>query len=427
MYNDPRSHGLWEKTAPQPPATPALQGEAVADVVIVGGGFTGQSAALHLAEKGMDVVLLEAREIGFGGAGRNVGLINGGMWVMPRELPGVLGETYGERLLSLLGDAPLLVRELVEKHAIPCEIEKNGTLHCAVGEKGLAEIRERCEQWAARGAPVRLLDADETARHTGSTAYSGALFDTRAGTLQPLAYVRGLAATAQKAGARLHTASPVVSTERSGGKWVVKTPQGSVTANWIVVATEAYSTGPWQIVRDEQTYLPYFNFATRPLSDNLQKSILPNREGCWDTKEILSSFRMDKAGRLVFGSVGALRSTGAAIHRAWAKRSLKRLFPQLGETEFECEWYGQIGMTDNAVPRFHKFAENVVGFSGYNGRGIAPGTAFGKVIAQHILGDIAENDLPLSVTEPKAQAFRAVKEAYYEAGAQIAHFAGERF
>ncbi|NSL20545.1 NAD(P)/FAD-dependent oxidoreductase [Agrobacterium tumefaciens] len=427
MYNDPRSHGLWEKTAPQPPATPPLQGEAVADVVIVGGGFTGQSAALHLAEKGMDVVLLEAREIGFGGAGRNVGLINGGMWVMPRELPGVLGETYGERLLSLLGDAPLLVRELVEKHAIPCEIEKNGTLHCAVGEKGLAEIRERCEQWAARGAPVRLLDADETARHTGSTAYSGALFDTRAGTLQPLAYVRGLAATAQKAGARLHTASPVVSTERSGGKWVVKTPQGSVTANWIVVATEAYSTGPWQIVRDEQTYLPYFNFATRPLSDNLQKSILPNREGCWDTKEILSSFRMDKAGRLVFGSVGALRSTGAAIHRAWAKRSLKRLFPQLGETEFECEWYGKIGMTDNAVPRFHKFAENVVGFSGYNGRGIAPGTAFGKVIAQHILGDIAENDLPLPVTEPKAQAFRAVKEAYYEAGAQIAHFAGERF
>lgn len=115
MYNDPRSHGLWEKTAPQPPATPALQGEAVANVVIVGGGFTGQSAALHLAEKGMDVVLLEAREIGFGGAGRNVGLINGGMWVMPRELPGVLGETYGERLLSLLGDAPLLVRELVEK------------------------------------------------------------------------------------------------------------------------------------------------------------------------------------------------------------------------------------------------------------------------------------------------------------------------
>ena len=427
MYNDPRSHGLWEKTAPQPPVTPALQGDAVADVVVVGGGFTGQSAALHLAEGGLDVILLEAKEIGFGGAGRNVGLINGGMWVMPKELPDVLGETYGERLLDLLGDAPVLVRELVEKHGIPCEIEKNGTLHCAVGEKGLAEIRERCEQWSARGAPVRVLDADETASYIGSTAYSGALLDSRAGTIQPLAYVRGLAGAALKAGVRLHTASPVNETGRNGAKWVVKTPEGSVTAKWIVVATEAYSTGPWQIIREEQVYLPYFNFATRPLSDNLQKSILPGRQGCWDTKEILSSFRMDKAGRLVFGSVGALRGTGTAIHRAWAKRSLKRLFPQLGDTEFECEWYGQIGMTDNAVPRFHKFAENVIGFSGYNGRGIAPGTAFGKVIAQHILGEIAEADLPLPVTEPKAQALRAVKEAYYEAGAQIAHFAGERF
>lgn len=427
MYNDPRSHGLWEKTAPQRPVTPALQGESVADVVVVGGGFTGQSAALHLAEKGVDVVLLEAKEIGFGGAGRNVGLINGGMWVMPKELPGVLGSTYGERLLGLLGNAPLLVRELVERHDIACEIEKNGTLHCAVGEKGLAEIHERCAQWAARGAPVRVLDAEETARRIGSTAYSGALLDTRAGTIQPLAYVRGLAAAARKKGARLHTDSPVIATERSHGKWLVKTEQGSVTANWIVVATEAYSTGPWRIVRDEQTYLPYFNFATRPLGDNLRKSILPGCEGCWDTKEILSSFRMDKAGRLVFGSVGALRGTGAAIHRAWAKRSLKRLFPQLGDTEFEYEWYGKIGMTDNAVPRFHNFADNVIGFSGYNGRGIAPGTAFGKVLAQHILGEISEAEMPLPLTEPKAQALRAVKEAYYEAGAQIAHFAGERF
>ncbi|UXS02432.1 NAD(P)/FAD-dependent oxidoreductase [Agrobacterium tumefaciens] len=427
MYNNPRSHGLWEKTAPQPPATSSLMDTVHADVVIVGGGFTGQSAALHLAERGVNVVLLEAKQIGFGGAGRNVGLINGGMWVMPQELPGVLGPVYGERLLNLLGDAPLTVRNLIEKHDIACEMEKNGTLHCAVGEKGLAEIKARCEQWAARGAPVRVLDADETAKRIGSPAYSGALLDTRAGTLQPLAYVRGLAKAAAKAGARIFTESPVIATERDGNRWVVKTPQGAVSSDWIIVATEAYSTGPWKIVREEQVYLPYFNLATRPLSDNLQKSVLPNREGCWDTKEILSSFRMDKAGRLVFGSVGALRRTGTAIHRSWARRSLKRLFPQLADIEFECEWYGQIGMTDNALPRFHKFADKVVGFSGYNGRGIAPGTIFGRTIAHHVLGDLSEDDLPLPVTDPQAQPFRALKESYYEAGAQLAHFAGERF
>jgi glycine/D-amino acid oxidase-like deaminating enzyme len=427
MYNDPRSHGLWEKTAPQPPVTPALEGNLVVDVVIVGGGFTGLSAALHLAERGTKVALLEAKEIGFGGAGRNVGLINGGMWVMPKEIPGVLGPVYGERALDLLGGAPLLVRELVEKHEIECEIEKNGTLHCAVGEDGLKEIRQRAEQWSARGAPVRLLDAAETAARIGTNAYSGALLDTRAGTIQPLAYVRGLAHAAQKAGAILHTASPVLSTERNGSHWVVKTAKGSVSANWIIVATEAYSTGPWEIVRKEQVYLPYFNFATKPLDQNALKTILPGREGCWDTKEILSSFRMDKAGRLVFGSVGALRGTGLAVHRAWAVRSLKRMFPQIGNVEFECEWYGQIGMTDNALPRFHKFAENVVGFSGYNGRGIAPGTIFGKTIAAHVAGEISESDMPLPLTDPKEQSFRPIKQAYYELGAQVAHFAGERF
>lgn len=426
MYNDPRSHGLWEKTAPKPPATSSLEGDSTVDVVVVGGGFTGLSTALHLAERGIRVSVLEGKEIGFGGAGRNVGLINGGMWVMPKELPDVLGPVYGERLLSLLGNAPFLVRELIEKHQIECELEKNGTLHCAVGDKGLAEIRERCAQWAARGAPVRLLDAEETAQRVGSSAYSGALLDERAGTLQPLAYVRGLASAAIKAGATIHTSSPVIDYEQDGEGWRVKTASGSVRADWVVVATEAYSDGPWKIIREEQVYLPYFNAATKPLGDNLRKTILPNREGCWDTNEILSSFRMDKAGRLVFGSVGALRNTGATIHPAWAKRALKRLFPQLGDVEFECEWYGQIGMTDDSVPRFHKFAKNVVGFCGYNGRGIAPGTVFGKTLAAHVAGDVAEDALPLPVTSAKARSFRALREAYYEAGAQIAHFASER-
>ncbi|MDI7861872.1 FAD-binding oxidoreductase [Rhizobiaceae bacterium n13] len=427
MLNDPRSHGLWEKTAPLPPATAPLSGNVTADVVIVGGGFTGLSSALHLAETGTKVVLLEAVEIGFGGAGRNVGLINGGMWVMPNDIPGVLGPVHGERALELLGGAPLLVRELVERHRIDCEIQTNGTLHLAVGNEGLAEIKERHRQWAARGAPVQLLSAEETASRVGSSAYAGALFDPRAGTIQPLAYVRGLARAAVNAGVTLHTGSAVVGTERDGSGWKVRTANGAVSAKWIIVATDAYSTGPWEKVRTEQVHLPYFNFATVPLGDNIRKSILPNCEGCWDTKEILSSFRMDKAGRLIFGSVGALRNTGYAIHRAWAKRSLKRLFPQLGDIEFECAWYGKIGMTDDAVPRFHKFAENVVGFSGYNGRGIAPGTAFGKVLANHVLGGISEEDLPLPLTEPRDQSFRAVREAYYEAGAQIAHFATARF
>ncbi len=207
------------------------------------------------------------------------------------------------------------------------------------------------------------------------------------------------------------------------GKWVVKTATGTVTADWIVVATNAYTNVPWPEVRAELVHLPYFNMATKPLSDNIKRSILPERQGAWDTKEVLSSFRFDQQGRLVFGSVGALRNTGASVHKAWAKKSLKRLFPQIGEVEFESEWYGKIGMTNDSLPKFHRLARNVVGFSGYNGRGIAPGTVFGKHLAKLVSGEIGEADLPLPVSDPREQSFRGLREAYYEAGAQVAHAA----
>ena len=431
MRDDPRSHGLWEASAPPPPATAPLAGDVTAEVAVVGGGFTGLSAALHLAEAGTSVALLEGVEIGFGGSGRNVGLVNAGLWVMPEALPAVLGDVHGPRLLDLLGHAPQAVFDLVARHGIDCQAEHAGTLHCGVGPKGLAEVAERARQWQARGAAVELLDAAETARRVGTTAYSGALLDRRAGTIQPLAYARGLAVAAIAAGARIFTQSPVSAAEDAGDGWRIRTPGGTVRARWIIVATNAYTGGGgpavWPEVRREIVHLPYFNLATAPLGDNLRGSILPGREGAWDTREILSSFRFDRRGRLVFGSVGALRGTGRAIHRDWGKRALKRLFPQLGDVAFEHEWHGQIGMTVDSVPRFHRLARHTIGFSGYNGRGIAPGTVFGRCLADLVLGRVDEAGLPLPVTDPVPARHRRLKEAWYEGGAQLAHAASARF
>ena len=424
MQNDPLSHGLWEATAPPAPPTAPLVGQIKADVAVVGCGYTGLSAALRLAEAGAKVVALEAVEVGFGGAGRNVGYVNAGMWVMPSELPKALGADYGERALKLLGDCPAVVWETIEKHQIDCDPVRNGTLHCAVGASGLETLEERARQWGARGAPVRVLSRDETAKRTGAVGYAGSLLDLRAGTIQPLAYARGLAHAAIAAGAAVHTQSPVRAAERSAGKWTLTAGEGTVVADWVAVATDAYGGAPWPQVRREQICLPYFNFATGPLGAEQQASILPGREGCWDTKDIMSYFRFDRAGRLLFGSVGALRGTGLAVHRAWARRALRKLFPHLGPVRFEHQWYGMIGMTADNLPRFHRLADNVVTFCGYNGRGIGPGTVFGRVLADHILGRVSEKDLPLPVTAPDAPALPALREAYYEAGAQIAHAAG---
>jgi len=428
MNNDPRSHGLWERSAPSAPSTPSLAGEVSADVAIIGAGFTGLSAALHLAEGGARVVVLEAVEAGFGGSGRNVGLVNAGMWVMPDELPAVLGDVYGARLLDLLGNAPRAVFDLIDKHSIECEVERQGTLHCAVGKHGLAEIKERARQWQTRGAPVRVLDAAEAARKLGTSAYAGALLDERAGTIQPLAYARGLAHAAVRAGATIRTSSPVTAATDDGAQWRLTTPGGQVVAPQVIVATNAYTTTLWPQLRSELVHLPYFNMATPPLSDNLRRSILPERQGAWDTREVLSSFRFDREGRFIFGSVGALRGTGLPVHRGWGRRAMTKLFPQLKDVGFESEWYGWIGMTADNLPRFHRLGRNVISFSGYNGRGIAPGTVFGRCLADLVLGKTGDADLPLPVDRTASRLLaRGRRKSTYEVGAQVAHAAGARF
>jgi len=425
--NDPRSHGLWEKSAPSAPATAALADHIRVDVAVIGAGYTGLSAALHLSEQRVSVAVLEAVEIGFGGSGRNVGLVNAGLWVMPDIVRARLGGDYGTRLLALLSEAPTRVFGLIKRHDIACEALRRGTLHCGVGRRGFEELKERSAQWVACGAPVELLGKAEAASRTGSESFSGALYDARAGTLQPLAYVRGLAQAAIRSGASVFTASPALSAERDQGNWAVRTPSGSVSAEWIIVATDAYAEGPWQVARQEQVMLPYFNLATAPLEARMRNSILTGGEGAWDTRQVLSSFRLDASGRLIFGSVGALRGAAARVHEDWARRAVERIFPQLGRVAFEMGWYGHIGLTDDSLPRFHVYAPKVIGCSGYNGRGIAPGTAFGAVLADFICGKVLESELPLPITEPREAALRVLKQGIYRLGSKALHWTKDRF
>jgi glycine/D-amino acid oxidase-like deaminating enzyme len=421
-----QSHGLWAATAPAAPATQVLDRDLEADVVIVGAGFTGCSAAMHLAQRGARTIVLERDEIGFGGSGRNVGLVNAGMWVMPDELPRVLGPTYGERLLVQLGNAPSVVFDLIDRFAIKCEATRNGTLHCAVGRSGVREITERARQWQARGADVVLLDAKETARLLGTACYDGALLDRRAGTIQPLAYVRGLSRAAMELGASVFTGSAALRREETAGRWKIATARGSVTADCVLLTGDVYSTDVAAAIKSEQVRLPYFQMATAPVSASVRRSILPEGQGAWDTKQILSSFRFDNTNRLLFGSLGALRGGGARIHRSWIRRELTRLFPQLADVAIEYEWFGMIGMTSNSLPRLHVHDRRVFSISGYNGRGIGPGTVMGRDLARLALGEIAIDDLSLPVTALSPASLRLAKEAFYEVGAQVAHFAGSR-
>ncbi|KQW62366.1 FAD-binding oxidoreductase [Ensifer sp. Root127] len=420
---------LWHATAPAAPDTRPLARDLTTDVAIIGGGFTGLSAALHLAEKGVKATAIEAKMIGFGGSGRNVGLVNAGMWVKPDDLIATLGLEAGNRLLGELGDGPAMVYALVEKHGISCEAVRNGTLHMAVGAEGLKDISDRETQWKKRGAPVEVLSAERSSALSGAEGFSGALLDRRAGTIQPLAYARGLARAALAAGAEIYTDTALVGAERKGETWVLRAGQNIVRAKQVILATNAYggmfAETPWQEHTQELTILPYFQFATNPLPEKVASRILPERQGTWDTGLVMTSFRMDQQNRLIFGSIGRLDAMAEGTHRAFAARSVRKLFPYIGDFRFEYWWDGRIGMTTNNLPAMHALAPNVVSVSGYNGRGIAPGTVFGKALADHVTGQTSA--IPLAETPVTPDTWRSVKSAFYHAGAQAKHLVDRRF
>ncbi len=418
-------HGLWADTAPAPPALSSFKGEREIDIAIIGGGYTGLSAALHLAEQGTDTILLEAEYIGFGGAGRNVGLVNAGLWLMPDDVVKIIGSEYGERLIEALGNSPDLVFDLIEKHGIACEAIQKGTLHCAHSPGGFKALKQRESQWKKRKAPVRLLSREEAEPKIGSSAFHGALLDLRAGTVQPLAYAHGLAHAAKKAGADLFVKSPVMKVEQKDKKWKITTLDGTVTANAVVQACQGYAGHGF--TENMKTLIPFnfFQFATSPLPEKIRKTILPEGQGAWDTSMILSSYRLDAAGRLLVGSVGSVDGFSHGLHKKWAKRTIHKVFPQVNDVRLEYGWFGTIAMTVNHVPRFHVFGENYISVTSYNGRGIGPGTLFGKLMAEYLLNDSHDN-IPFPVSKQKEVITRGVRGFVYEAGARAYHFIQRR-
>ena len=425
MHLKSYSHGLWAHTAKQVPGLSSIERELKTETAIIGGGYTGLSAALHLAETGTDTVLLEAREIGFGGAGRNVGFVNAGLWLMPDEVVRIIGQQPGERLLEVLGASPDLVFELIEKHGIECEALRNGTLHCAHSAGGFKELQQREAQWKHRGAPVTLLSREEAAPRIGSESFYGALFDARAGIIQPLAYAYGLARAAGLAGAQIFIDSPVIDLKRDSGCWRLTTPAGSLVANSVILATLGYPDYAFKHREKELIPFNYFQFATSPLPEDIRRTILPGGEGALDTNTILSSFRLDQSGRLLVGSVGQVENNGYSLHKSWVRRTIRRIFPQVESFSLDYAWNGKIAMTVDHIPRFHMLDENLVSVSSYNGRGIGPGTVFGKLLARLVQGASLDT-IPLPVCEPKDILTRKLRGFIYETGARMYHFIQRR-
>ena len=403
-----------------------LTRDLAVDLAVIGGGFTGCAAALYAAQSGASVCLLEAETIGHGGSGRNVGLVNAGLWLPPETVIAQMGQVEGLHLIRALAGAPAQVFDLIAREGIDCEATHNGTLHLAHSAAGLRDLQDRHRQGVALGAPLQLLDATETARRVGSDRFFGALFDLRAGTIQPLAYVRGLARAALAAGASLHMQSPVTALTRQNGVWVLHSQGHELRARTLLVATNAYHH--WLHAPFQPQFVPvhYCQYATDPLPEALRHAILPGGEGCWDTALVMSSLRLDKAGRLVLGGIGNGEGPLGGVHDAWAQRKLAALFPALKGQVWQHGWSGRIAMTGDHIPKLVAFGPDALACFGYSGRGIGPGTVFGTQAAQALLTGNMQG-LPVAPVTQHAEHFTSARALWYETGATVVHAGAARF
>ncbi len=414
MTRPPLPPSLWAATAQPAPATPALTEAVEADVCVVGGGFTGLSAALHLAEAGTKVVLLETAEPGFGASGRNGGQVIPGFKVDPDELIRRFGAKKGEAMAHYAGGTADFVFDLIERHNIDCDAKRAGWLHGIHNEEALRAAERRCQQWSSRGHAVTMLDRAETERLSGTKGYLGALSDDRGGSLNPLGYARGIAKAAIKAGATIHGASPATAIDREVKGWRVSTPEGSVLAEQVLLCTNAYTEDIWPGLR--QSVVPIFSYqiATRPLSDNIKRSIMPEGHALSDTRRLLTYCRLDPYGRLVVGGRGEFRESSDPEDFSNVIQALNRMFPHIQEEDFEFYWGGKVAMTASKLPHFAEVAPGVTVAMGFNGRGVAMAGATGQQLAKRALGTPFE-DLPLPNAPIKAIPFHRWRQPFLQA------------
>jgi glycine/D-amino acid oxidase-like deaminating enzyme len=396
----PRS--LYAETAREPVAAPPLRGDKRVGVVVVGGGFTGLSTALHLAQHGADVAVLEAREPGWGASGRNGGQVNPGLKHEPEAIERRFGPDVGRRMVSLSGGAPDRVFALIREFQIRCEANQGGTIRAAFSKGSAKFLRQATAAWKERGAPVELLEGDAIARATGTDRYLCGALDRRGGSLNPLGYARGLADAAIRAGAVIHGSTSATAVERRKDAWAVVTPGGTVTADWLVLATNGYSDGLWPSLR--QTIVPVYSgiVATEPLTEDVAKRILPMGTVLYEHEDITVYYRLDVSKRLLMGGRSRLRTLESPNDFLDLIAYTKRLWPFIGNPRWTHGWNGQLALTLDHYPHLHEPAQNVIACLGYNGRGVAMATAMGAEIARRIAGTpAAELDMPVrSALEP---------------------------
>jgi len=392
------NHGLWAATAAPPQSYPSLTGEHRTGVVVIGAGFTGLSAAVHLAEAGARVAVLDTHFPGYGASGRNGGSVIPGFKLFPSELRAAYGEQRGQAMADFGGSIVDFTFDLIKRLGIPADGRRNGWIYAAHSPVALPMLRQRFDDWARLGAPVEWIDRDQMSAKLGTRSYFGGYIDRRGGSLQPLSYSRGLAAAAARLGAEIFSNSPARSLTREGGAFRVTTPQGVIVADNVIVATNGYTDNLVPGLKGCIVPFQSAQVATEPLPADLRASVMSSECAVSDSRRSLLYFRRSPDGRFVMGGRGGVLGATDESHWGYLRNASEKLFPQMKGIRWEFAWSGIVAITPDYMPRIYEPDPRMHIGLGYNGRGVAMATAFGKLLADRVLGQ-RNAEMPVPVTD----------------------------
>lgn len=376
-----------------------LRGETKADVCVIGAGYTGLSAALHLAQSGMDVVLLDAHRVGFGASGRNGGQLGSGQRLEQDALETLVGKDDAKKLWHLAEDGKALVKNLIQKHAIQCDL-KPGVAHTGSTRSEVDDLHDYAAHLQARYGydQIEVLDEQACQDVCPSPDYKGGLIDWGAAHLHPLNYALGLGRAAQAAGVRIYENSHVHHIAE-GQPATVQTDKGRVIADSVIVAANGYLGGLSRKVAARVMPINNFIVATKPLGAETAR-VLTKDIAVADSKFVVNYFRLSADGRLLFGGGESYGYRFPSDIAAVVRKPMSRIYPHLADVEIDYAWGGTLAITMKRMPYLVRVAPNILSASGYSGHGVGTATHAGQLMAMALRGQSEGFDTMSRVPTP---------------------------
>lgn len=384
---------FYASKAPIPAQRPDVTGDLDCDVCVIGAGYTGLSSALHLARKGYKVTVLDAHRVGWGASGRNGGHAGNGQRVGQTDLERIVGEDRA-RLLWDMGIASVdLVRDLVSRHDIACDLGR-GIIHACNKPGAVASSHRNAENLRTKYDydQIEVLDRGRLRSIVGTDAYHGGTLNTGSAHLDPLAYVLGLARAAEAAGAVIHENSRVTGVDQ-GSPATVRTALARIRARFVILATNGYHGDLFPAL--SQHVMPINNYivATEPLSQSCADGLIKGGYAVADSKFVINYFRLSPERRLIFGGGESYGYRFPRDIAAKVRRQMLEIYPQLARSRIDYAWGGTLGITMNRLPYVARSGENILSSAGYSGHGVATATLAGSILADAIDGQAARFDI----------------------------------